>query len=144
HRTASAEMADDEPRHAHLLGDPLHADAVEAEATNSELLAPARGYGVGRCRGGQRCVEPGIEDGDLWNTWERLAGAAESRERGRVVKRCECRQPLELPLDRVGDEARLYQVCAPVHNAMPHGVRRNEVVDWLRLAVGDEQQLQAR
>ena len=71
---------------AHLLGRPLHREAVEAVAADAPLVAPARRQRVRRRLVGHRRVERRVEDGDVRHV--RAARACASLDRRQRRPRC--------------------------------------------------------
>ncbi len=86
HRAAAAEVADDETRYAHLLGRPLHREAVEAEAPDSPLVAPAGRQRIGRRLVRDRAMECGVEHRDVRRPRERPPRVGDRCERRPVVQ----------------------------------------------------------
>ena len=90
HRAAAAEVADDELRHAHPLGAPLHGQAVESVAAHAPVAPPLR-HGVRRRLVGDRRVERRVEDRDVRDV--RQARAAPPRSRAMPARCAAARAP---------------------------------------------------
>ena len=96
HRAAGAEMADDEPRDRHLVGCPLHREAVEAVAADPHCSRKRRGHGVRRRPLRDRRVEGRVEHRHVRHVRQRRARLVDRRQRRAVVQRRELAERVEL------------------------------------------------
>ena len=88
-------------------------------------------------------MERGVEDRHLRHAGQRLARAPDRLERAAVLERRDDGEPLDLGLYVGVDQRRLLEAGSAVHDAVPDGIRRNELVDGLGFAVANEVELQA-
>ncbi len=118
HRTAAAQVTDDEPRHGHLFRRPLHGEAVKAVTPDAPLLAPALGHGVGGRLLGERRVEGSVEHGDMRHARKDLTRLFDRDERRSVVQRRQLLQHVELALDLFVDYDRIAEAHAAVDDTV--------------------------
>ena len=108
---------------------PRVAEAVEAEATDPELFAPAPRQRVGRGLPRERRVEARVEAGDLHEPRPAATELVDGCERRRVVQRRQVRQAPELSVGLRVDDEWLDEFLAAVDDAMPDGVGRRRGVE---------------
>ena len=108
---------------AHLRGDPLDRDAVEAVPADAPVLPPPARHGVRRRLLGDRGVEGRVEDGDVGEVGKRLPRLADRSEGGRVVQRREWRTAASIcGDDPVVDQRRLAKRSPPWTTRCPTAV----------------------
>ncbi len=85
---------------------------------------------VGRGRGRQVVEERGVEDSDVRQARQRLAGHFDSEHRGRVMEFGQGRELLQLRYQSVVDHRWLVEIGTTVHHPMPH-CDKSETVERL-------------